>query len=51
MPELGRGAVRGREVAGKKLWEETRGEGSTQHPDQGFSVKDPSPGQGKGGCP
>lgn len=35
MPELGREAARGREASGRRLWEESGGEGSTEQLAQG----------------
>ena len=40
MPVSERGAVRGREAAGRRLWEESRREGSTEHQGQGCSGED-----------
>ena len=41
MPVSERGAVRGREAAGRRLREESRREGSTEHQGQGCSGEDP----------
>ena len=48
MPESGRGAVRGWEATGRRLWEESRREGSTEHLGQSCTVKDPLSRAGQG---